>query len=180
MSLPPKTQLPLFQRETRNHLMNTVKKLRLCHPLAKLLEPFLQLKDQFTSLKSTTPSSTPTTELMTLTDKMQHLTMMLQPHSALQSSEEPSAQNHAGVDRHLACNTERIKPHHDNAARYPYIWWTGLLKAGRLVHGHRNYSWHPNREPDMPAWGQITQPHLHTHQWGHSNRKVLWWSQGYP
>ena len=43
--------------------------------------------------------------------------------------------------------TERIKPHHNHTAGYPHIWWTGLLKAGGLVHGHRNCCWHSYWDP---------------------------------
>ena len=38
-----------------------------------------------------------------------------------------------------------------------HIWWTGLLKARGLVHGHRNCHWHSHREPHMSSWDQITQ-----------------------
>ena len=95
ISLPPKTQLPwilhhqntLCKRETMNHLMNTEETVTL-HSLAELLEKFQQLKEQFATFKCTTPQSTPTKELMQLTDKLQHLTMILQLHSAPQSSED--------------------------------------------------------------------------------------------
>ena len=80
-------------------------------PLAELLEQFRQLKDQVASLKSTTPQATPAAELMQLTDKLQHLTMMLQP-----------AQNHVCIHGHLACNTQRIKPHHHHAPKiFPHL-----------------------------------------------------------
>ena len=71
MSLPPKTHFPwilchrntLCQKETVNHLMNTLKTLTLTHSLAKLLEQFCQLKDKIASLKSTALQSIPAAEL---------------------------------------------------------------------------------------------------------------------
>ena len=89
------------------------------HPLTELLEHFWQLKDQCASLKFTTLQPTPRAGLMQLKDKLQHLTKMLQPAS--QPSEEPAHKTMPGVHRHLVCDTERIKPHHNHAARYPCI-----------------------------------------------------------
>ena len=75
---------------------------------------------------------------------------MLQP--VAQPSGRTSAQNHAGLHKHLVHNRERIKSHHNHAPRYPHLWWTGLLKARRLVHGHRNCHWYPKqRELHMPG-----------------------------
>ena len=185
---PPKTQLPwilchrntLCERETVNHLMNTVKKLTLATILAELLEQFWQLKDQFASLKSTTHQSTSTAELTQLTDKLEHLTVMLQLHLAPPAHWGTSTKKHACLHRHLASNTERIRPHYNHAARHPHIWWTRLLKARGLVYWHRNHYWHPNRELHTPGWGQIMQPHLHTHLWEYSKSKVLAWNQRHP
>ena len=56
--------------------------------------------------------------------------------------------------RHLACNTRRIKPHHNHVAGYTHIWWTRLLKARGLVRGPRNHHWHSNREPQMSSWAK--------------------------
>ena len=79
------------------------------------------------------------------------------------------------------CTTQReSQSHHNHTKRYPHIWWTRLLKVGRLVHGHRDCHWHPNRKLHTSGWGQITQHLLHAHLQGHLNRKVLGWNQMHP
>ena len=93
-------------------------------------------------------------------------------HSQNPSQVRNQCKNHLDVYIHLAHHTERIKPHHNHVARHTHIWWTGLLKTRGLVHGHRNFHWHPNRKPHIPGWGQAI--------WFHPHRKVLGWNQGHP
>ena len=148
-----------------------------CHPLAYLLVEFQQVKNQFASLNLTFPNPHP-----------QRNCYNWQINCSITSwhSNQPpvqwgtSTQDHAAIHRHPACNKERVQSHHNYAPRYPHIWWASLFKVKRLVHGYRNCHWHPDRRPHIPGWGQIMQPYLHTHLWGHSNREVLGWNQRHP
>ena len=95
MTLPLKTHLPwtlchrntLYQKETMNHLINTLKKLTLITPWPNYwntsanVRPNHKLKIYCSKIPHTT------TNLSQLTEKLQHLTMALQP--VPQSSEEP-------------------------------------------------------------------------------------------
>ena len=106
--------------------------------------------DQLTPLEPASNPSTHMEELPQLAEKTATPWCGPPVTSKFPAQRRTHAHNYAG------------KPQHDLPTGYSHIGWTGLFKTRGLLHRHRNYHWHFNKEVHKSSWGQNMQPSIHS------------------